>query len=372
MIYFENASHGKEGFNTHLLSYTLCISLSEFLRRDFFFDFEIPCSTPPDFASREEYQGKFDILLNSGRSLVSDLVKIPGRRVFEIDRDVENKISLQLAYSHFVTTEEIKAKFENTIIWNSFAIGRIPLTREELLGYDLIEWTHTKLANPSAFYFLNKSEKNALLEKVRIRYSDDLEDLVSKIRAQFGKFYSFHLRLGDFIGNYESDEYSVEVERFKKFVRATFSDDSIPVLAATDGLYEKEMFADMFEGYKLVFIDELVFDEFHEEYKNLEFTDFNSLSIINQLLCANAEIFIGTYRSTFTTVIHRLRQERFRKTDFNFFPDGRVATLLDADYQIQPDQSGFFEWNKYSPFTTKHEAMAWMREWNYEMTSLDF
>lgn len=84
MIYFENASFGTEGFNTHLMSYTLCISLSNFLERDFFFDLEIPCSTPPEYASDPLYKDKFSILLESPRSRVSELVKIPNRRCFRL------------------------------------------------------------------------------------------------------------------------------------------------------------------------------------------------------------------------------------------------------------------------------------------------
>ena len=86
MIYFENASHGNEGFNTHVMSWTFCISFSNFLDRDFFFDFEIPCSTPPAFATLDPFKDRFKILMESERSLVTDLVIIPNRRVFEIDR----------------------------------------------------------------------------------------------------------------------------------------------------------------------------------------------------------------------------------------------------------------------------------------------
>src|SRR5687768_17491957 len=145
MIYFENASRGEEGLNTHVMSWTMCISLSNFLDRDFFFDFEIPCSTPPDYASRPEFREKFRLLLESPRSLVSQLVEIPNRRVFEIDRDDgSRKAEFQLIYSHFATTEALRKRFEGTIVWDSFAVGRIPQTLEELAASDLIEWTHTK------------------------------------------------------------------------------------------------------------------------------------------------------------------------------------------------------------------------------------
>lgn len=372
MIYFENASRGEEGFNTHLLSYTLCVSLSNFLDRDFYFDYEIPCSTPPAFAFRDEFRSKFRILLESDRSLVTNLIEIPARRQFVIDRELKNKLSLQLVYSHFCTTEAMKAKFGGTMIWDSFSIGRIDLTREHLQSFTLLEWTHSKLANPSVFYFLPKAEKFALLESVKIRYLEEIEQLAAKIVSQIGRFNAFHLRLGDFLTNYKQDEYSVDAERFKHYVEAAFTDKDLPVLAATDGLHEKELFRSFLADYRIIFIDELVFDDFLSNYKNLKFTDFNVLTILNQLICANAETFIGTYRSTFTSIIHRLRQERFGKKNFNFFPDDRVARLLTADYTIKPDRSGFFDWNRYSVFAENHPSMAWMREWDFEATTLNF
>jgi hypothetical protein len=380
MIYFENASRGEEGLNTHVMSWTMCISLSNFLDRDFFFDFEIPCSTPPSYASRPEFREKYGILLESRRSLVSQLVEIPNRRVFEIDREPPStneargfrKAEFQLIYSHFATTEAMRKRFEGTIVWDSFAVGRIPQTREELAEIDMIEWTHTKLANPAAFYFLGREEKRKLLDSIKIRYLDGVERLAAKIAEDVGPHNAVHLRLGDYFKNYGVDGYAIHAERFRAYVRSTFPDYSMPVLVATDGLHEKEMFAEIFDGYQVIFIDEFVFDHYRRAYGELEFTDYNALSIVNQLLCSTADHFIGTFRSTFTGIIHRLRQERYAKTDFDFFPDERVARQqLNGEGRIAPDRTGFFDWNRFSVFSGDHSSLAWMREWNHELTTID-
>ena len=370
MIYFENASKGSEGFNTHLMSYTWCITFSNFLNSPFYFDYEIPCSTPPDFASRDEYKDKFAIVLSSERSVVSQLVDMPANRVFEIDRTPKNKAEYQLLHSYFATTDEMRAKFAHTAIWDFFGFGRTSLTREELYSYDLIEWTHSNLAHPSCFYFLPREQKNELLCSALIKFIDPIEKLASAIIEQFGKYYAVHLRLGDFLTNYKSDEYAINLERFKKYVAMIFEDDALPVLIATDGPYEKEMFAAMFEGYNTIFIDDTIFDDFHDQYHGLPFTDFNSLTILNQLICAAADTFIGTYRSTMTSIIHRMRQERHNKKDFNFFPDDRVARLLGPDMKLAKDRSGFFDWNRQSVFIEDHVALSWKREWNFDYTSL--
>jgi len=371
MIYFENASHGNEGFNTHLMSYTFCVSFSNFLDRDFYFDFEIPCSTPPAFAFEDEYRERFRILIESPRSLVSDLIVLPNRRRFEIDREVENKVSYQLLYSYFATTQAMKDVLGQTLMWDYFGCGRIGLTREEFNSYDLVEWTHSKLVHPSCFYFLPRKEKEDLLRSIEIKFIDSIEKLAARVVEELGVFNAVHLRLGDFLKNYASDEYRVDAARFKVYVNATFEDHAVPILIATDGLAEKRLFEQIFDGYKIAFMDEVVFDNYYDDYKRLEFTDFNVLSILNELVCASSLTFIGTYRSTFTSMIHRMRQERYGKRDFNFFPDGRVARLVNKDQKIQQDTSGFFDWNRYSVFSEDHNSLAWMREWDFDRTSLD-
>jgi hypothetical protein len=353
------------------MSWTFCVSFSNFLDRDFYFDFEVPSSTPPAYALTDEFRKKFGILLSSERSLVTDLVQVPNRRVLEIDRTVKNKASFQMSYSHFASTAAMREKLGNTLMWEYFGVGREPIIREDLQQFDLVEWTHTKLVQPSCFYFLPRNEKDQLLKSIKINYLDSIEDLAMKIAAGIGKCNAVHIRLGDFGTTYWADEYRIEVERFRKYARRVFDDDSVPVLIATDGLESKKVLGEIFDGYRIVYIDEMIFDDFGENFRSLEFTDFNVLSVLNQLICASADRFIGTYRSTFTAIIHRLRQERFGRRDFNFLPDERVARQLDGDFDIVPDRNGFFQWNKYSAFAENHNILGWMREWDFDQSSID-
>ena len=369
MIYFENGSYGAEGFNTHVYSWTLCIAFSNFLGRDFYFDYEIPSSRPPEYVLRPEFRDRFRILVESPRSLVSDLMDIPCRRVDHIDRTIENKVGYQLLYSHFATTAVIRDRLQNSVIWDSFSVGRVPLIREELSRYDLIEWTHSKISSVAFFFLLEREEKNSLLESVAIRYRPDIEALASRIAGDIGTHYAVHVRLSDFVAY--SDEYSFEAAEFKMYLHRIFPDSSIPVMIATDALYEKDLIAGAFEGFKTVFIDELIFDEYRDAYESLEFTDYNVLTAVNQLLCGSAERFVGTYRSTVTGVVHRIRQERLRDRRFDFWPEERIRKLLSPRFELTADRPGFFDWNRFSPLSETHPQMAWMREWDYELTSID-
>ncbi len=370
MLYFENASRGVEGFNTHVMSYTLAASLANFLDRPFYFDFEIPSSTPPDFAFDDQFRERFSLLLTSERSLVSDLITTPVRRVQSIDRGLANKLELQLVYSHFVTTEDMTAKFGGTIIWDSFSAGRIPLTREYLRSFDLIDWTHSKLSHTAFFYFLPRPEKAELLESVRLAYLEPIERLAKRIIEQLGPFNSAHLRFGDFERMYRQDDFAIDPLKFNLFLKSAFSDGELPLLVATDGLHEKDRLRQIFAGVRLIFVDELILDEFGKEFRELPFTDFNVITVLDQLIAAAGIEFVGTYRSTFTGIIHRLRQERYGRRDFNFFPDEKVARLIDPNGRIVPDMSGFFDWNRFSVFAEDHASMAWKREWDRELSAI--
>ncbi|MEO8041859.1 MAG: O-fucosyltransferase family protein [Acidobacteriota bacterium] len=370
MIYFENCSKGTEGFNTHVIAYTLCISLSNFLDRDFYFDYEVPSSSPPAFASLPEWSEKFGVLMQSPRSIVSDLVIIPNRRVREIDRDLGNKIELQHTHSHFVTTEELRAKYGATMIFDHFGMGRKALTREELNEFDLIEWTDTRLSNPSYFYLLNRPEKQNLLRSVGLEYLPEIESLAATMISDLGAYNAVHLRLGDFLKLRPEYGVSARSGKFAAYIAAAFPKD-IPIVLATDGLEEKALLESLFEGFNFQFVDELIFEQFREEFLELPFTDFNALTVLNQLICAASHSFVGTYYSTFTGVIHKLRQERYQNKEFMFFPDPLVVKHLSANLTLVPDRQGFFDWNRFSAFAPSHFHMAWAREWDYDLTAVD-
>ena len=87
MIYFENYVHGRAGWNNHVIPYTLCIAISNFLDRDFYFDYEVPSGTPPHVHAVGPLKDKIEFIETSKPSLVSELVNIPNRRRFEIERN---------------------------------------------------------------------------------------------------------------------------------------------------------------------------------------------------------------------------------------------------------------------------------------------
>ena len=370
MIYFENYQKGHVGLNNHVIPYTLCIAVSHFLDRDFYFEHETNTRTPPEYATTDGLHDKFSILMHSPPSRVSDLLDIPSRRVYEIDRDVQKKFRIEDPMRSFLTTEAQQQKFGETFIWNYFSLGRDAYIKDSLLENDVIEFGSQSLVNATYFFFLDRAEKCSLLDTIKINYRADLEKLAARISGEFGDFNAIHLRLGDFRSSYGGDGYRVVTDRFKKSVEALLKQMDVPLLVATDGLHEKELFSEMLSGFDYRFIDEIVFENYFDEYRELDFTDYNALSVINQIICANAGQFIGTCRSTFTSVIHRIRQERYGKTDFDFFPDERVSRVLSPEFELRPDQQGFFEWNRYSIFSEGYEYPGWMREWTYDLTSI--
>ncbi len=370
MIYFENHNNGRTGLNNHVIPYTVCIAISNFLERDFYFDHEIPASTLPHFHAAGPLKEQLEHVITSPRSLVSEVLDIPVRRRFEIDRDIAKKLRVDDPMLMFMTDAIQREKFGSTMIWNFFSLGRSPLIREELNEYDLVEFGNNCIINASFFFFLEREAKRRLLDSIRIKYRGELERLGEKIRSSLGRYNAIHMRMGDFLTFYAADGYSIEPAEFARLLRAAFPDRDVPVVVATDDFYEREAFSTILDGFKYSFIDETILGEFFEDFKELPFTDFNSISVLNQLICSGAENFVGTCRSTFTSVIHRLRQERAGRTDFVFFPDARTRRHMTADFLFVPDGQGFFEWNRYSAFAEHYEYPAWMREWNYELTAV--
>jgi hypothetical protein len=370
MIYFQNHRKGKSGLNNHVIPYTLAIAISNFLDRDFFFDHEIPTITLPPVRAEGRFDAQLRHIIDAPRSVVSDLLAIPGRRVFEIDRKVGEKFHVEDPMLMFMTDRASRDKSAETMIWNFFSLGRGPLVKEDLEEFGLIEFGDNCIINASFFFFLEREAKQRLLDSIKITYRRELETLGAKIANSLGGFNAIHLRQGDFQTVYGSDGYSVEPDVFADLVKVVFEGKELPVLIATDEFQQKEAFRKILEGYRYEFIDEIILSDYFDDFRSLPFSDFNSLAIIDQLICAAGERFIGTCRSTFTSVIHRLRQERYGKTDFDFFPDARVRRHLDSNLRTVPDGKGFFEWNRYSAFAEHYEYPAWMREWNYNLTSV--
>lgn len=370
MIYFELYNRGVSGLNNGVISYVLGVSLSQYFEREIYFEHEKPSDTPPYFIFKEEYKKKFEILSTSKRSLVSDLIVNPVNRAANI-QDSENSFRCENPMASFLTTAEMRAKYENTMIWRFFSLGRQALIVEDLQQFARLEFGANSMVNQSYFYFLDKAEKAWVLNQTKIEYRPEIESFAARIAQQFGEFYAIHLRLGDFFDYYKDDGFAVEIERYRNYVNANFPDKNLPVLIATDGLHEKDFFAVLFQNYNYVFIDELIFDDYSTDFAALEWTDFNVLTVLNQLLCTTAQDFIGTYRSSLTTIIHRLRQERSGQTTFNFFPDDKVAKLLTPDFKIKPDRNGFFDWNRYSVFSEFNNHPGCMREWDFNLTALN-
>ena len=370
MIYFENHCRGRTGLNNHVLPFTLCTAISNFLDRDFYFDYELPTITLPEVALEGPLKTELEHVVRAGRSLVTDLLDIPHRRVFEIERDVEKKLRVDDPMLTFMTERTHQEKFGQTMIWNFFSLGRTALVREELGQFELLEFGPNCIINASFYFFLEREKKRQLLDSIKIKYRDEIESLGSKIISSVGAYNSIHVRLGDFQTVYGSDGFVVEPESFGDYLRTKFADSDLPLLVATDEFQNEEVFARMLKGFRYRFIDELILGDHFQEFRSLSFSDFNVLSVLTQLICAGGERFVGTCRSTFTSVIHRLRQERYSKKDFDLLPDARVRRHLDSEFRTIPDGQGFFEWNRYSAFAEHYEYPAWMREWDYDLTAV--
>jgi GDP-fucose protein O-fucosyltransferase len=117
-----------------------------------------------------------------------------------------------------------------------------------------------------------------------------------------GGFDTMHIRRGDFTG---INVYKDGVEDPNKLASVHFFESRRTVYIATDE-QDKSVFDPLRQNNTVLFLNDLM--------HLLEDIDPNFYGMIEQLVCAKGDKFVGTYYSTFTAYINRLRGYHAQKT----------------------------------------------------------
>ncbi|MGL5133341.1 MAG: hypothetical protein ACRC78_12490, partial [Planktothrix sp.] len=143
------------------------------------------------------------------------------------------------------------------------------------------------------------------------------------------------------------------------------------LLICTDESENMDFFNPILNYYKnTIFIDHFIISNFQTEFKELPFTDEQTLGLICNLVMWNCQEFAGSFRSTYTGIIHRnWLKNKFKKQlnssqlIFKFVESG----LSPGEVQFHQGSyaeinSGLFSWNRiYLPVAI--EMKSWCREW---------
>jgi len=185
-----------------------------------------------------------------------------------------------------------------------FAAGRIPVDLdrpEKFLHFENNLFGHY-------FYhvYCDKEQRNILKDKMAsaMRYKEMYFYMAKEVAKKLGSYNAAHVRRGDFFHQYSEflkgidtgDKLLDQVKKFEEY-------NGLPLYIATDET-NRDLF-DAFKGqYELAFYDDFGFD----------LTPLEK-AIVEQIICSNANFFMGTKPSTYSAKINKIRGEAGKQSD---------------------------------------------------------
>ncbi len=163
---------------------------------------------------------------------------------------------------------------------------------------------------------------------------------------------------------------NIILKKYSINIQANFPANELLVIC-TDESDNKAFFSEITNHYKnSLFIDELIINEFLDDFQDLPFTDEQTLGLICNLVMAKANQFAGTLRSTYTGIIHRnWLRNRLRLNpilsplSFQYIDSGFDSPSIDFKdgFYLEKDQ-GLFSWNRVQ-LPISSAGKSWYREW---------
>lgn len=203
----------------------------------------------------------------------------------------------------------------------------------------------------SFLYFANPQwfEYTAAFLRDNLHFKDSIvktaASISAEIVAKYGRYQAMHVRRGDF----QYKQTRISIDQIVNNVQPLL-DPSKLIYISTDEK-NKTMFDPLRAKYKIAF-----FDEFSEHAKGIEKREFG---MIEQSVCALADLFIGTELSTFSAYITRMRASIRKDVAKN-----KEVYLTTFKYSGKPQED-----NRYTNAT-------WMRSskprWPHAAWSRDF
>ena len=212
----------------------------------------------------------------------------------------------------------------------------------------------SRILSPHYSFFVFEDEYQDLFAKrlVRnfLRYNDDIicaaARVVEAIRSFASDngvptdFYSMHIRRGDFSSQYP--EGSVPAADLVEQSSTVIPDKAL-VYIATDEK-DKSYFKPFQERYTVVYLDNFL--------SHIEGIDDVYFGMIEQLVASKGKVFFGTWPSTFSSYINRLRG--FYSVEEGTDNDG----VLDSLYFSQEHMHDMMKYK-----TVEAPSVAWLREY---------
>lgn len=173
-----------------------------------------------------------------------------------------------------------------------------------------------------AFYFFldeNRSLEERRLIARNVVYRREILEAARRALRSLGRFCAVHVRRGDFLRNYPRQR--IPPARLERTLRR-FIPRGSKLYVATDER-SRPYFSPLERTYDAVFLKDVrgaLPPDVPEAW----------LGGVEQLICAEAEVFVGTRLSTFSSYITRLRGLRGARDQEVYFTDGYPGSALDG------------------------------------------
>jgi len=197
------------------------------------------------------------------------------------------------------------------------------------------------------FYYLvygnGPIERNLIKNKIinGIKYKNYFFEEGKKVKNILKSFNAIHVRRNDFL---TARKESVENQMIElKFNLKNKIPNSSPLYIATDEK-DKTVFDFLKKDYKIFFLE-----DFFKDLKNYE------AMVLDQVICSEAEVFLGSRLSTYTDYINIIRgvneKQDFHRKGINF-DYGKYV------YDLYPWEKESADWNRLHSFYWKYEKIT--------------
>lgn len=285
----------------------------------------------PIYSANHYYNSRSHLIDVNSYERISDLMDWDGKEnTILIDgivtdfTDVDNRVEDLMEY---YIPDYMSSKEDQEL----FSEGRkslLPLSSKNL--------SVSKTLGYYSRFFMNRS-KSLDSKLSSVRFKQEYHDLAKKIAESIGDFNGAHLRLTDHTIRVDTQQ-----EMFDRGIDSLGNNKKI-VLCTDNGN------SDVVRNspHEFVMLDDLIINNFLDDFKQLRFKDEISFGILNNLVMHYSDNFIGTAGSTFTGYIQRSINQN-RDVGFKLFNEQ------------EPVQSGTYSWNGHHVDTITKQ---WWREW---------
>ncbi|OJY47102.1 O-fucosyltransferase family protein [Pseudonocardia sp. 73-21] len=231
--------------------------------------------------------------------------------------------------------------------------------------------TTEALGNYSTSFYLEDERRHEVADLMRqVRPKQAYRDAADRITAGLGTYNAIHLRRGDFLTNELSRRGISRAATTHGWEvvgnLAAHMNRDTPLVICTDGTAGEEIFGPIQRHFRhSVFLDQHLREDAaaRDCVRSLPQRGEAVDALLTQLVATKAHTFAGTFFSTFTGLIHRMRGFVDPHAEALYCYDDFQSPLVRFDHgAFLPVDDGPFTWNQVR-YPVSPDAYSWMREW---------